>query len=108
MMQNNQGQDPKKKLNLKKENIKRLQIDPDDPKYMEKVMGEYYQIVGNCAINLVSIFSDMANSLREISIDTGDLSDNSTRMAKDAGVISEMEIEEREAEDNEPPANADT
>jgi hypothetical protein len=100
--------EPKKKsgLNLNRENIKKTA--PISPEEAATQMGQFYETLGNCLLNLVAIQNDIAKSMREISVDTSFILENLDKKGVSEGWLTEADLAEREGPDDEEerPANA--
>ena len=94
-----------KKLNLNKENVP---PEPMTPEQAALAMAKFYEHIGSGIFNLVAIHNDFANTLKdEISVDLNDIAFYLKKLAIKMEAVTELEIEEREAEaEDEPPANS--
>ena len=90
-----------KKLNLNKENVP---PEPMTPEKAAEAMAKFYDHMSSGVFNLVAIHNDFAKTLREeISVDLNDIAFYLKKLAIKMEAVSELEIEEREQEADEPP-----
>lgn len=89
----------KKKLNLSPENITKKPMSPEEA---AESMGRFYNLMGDCLINLVSIHETISKNIEAMAVDTTDIAFYMKKIALEKGAVSEMEIEEHEKETEEP------
>lgn len=87
-----------KKLGLKKPDIPLTPA--EEQKKLVATMGNFYAIVGDAALNLSIATNQIANILEHILVEISDIKDNFNHMGIKEGWISEIEIDEREKEEN--------
>jgi hypothetical protein len=93
----------KKKLGLKRDNIK---PEPQKPMTQEEAaaaMGNFYAVMGDCVLNMVPILERIAMNLEQVVIEISDIKDNLNRKGLHEGWITELDIAEREREDDGQP-----
>ena len=87
------------KLNLNKNSGGSQSQKPLSP---EEMITHFYNTMANCCIEIAVSLNKSAEIQQEILIELSDMKDNMNRICKKEGYISDMEIEERENE-QEPP-----
>ena len=80
------------KLNLNKEI-------PKQPETPEESITRFYNTLTNCVIEMAMSLNRAAEIQQEILIELTDMKDNYNRQGKSEGWLTEMDIEEREKED---------
>jgi len=88
------------RLNLKKENVPQspAQVTVED---LKKVT-DFYDLVGSCALNMSIALDKQAELTEQILVELSDIKDNLNRMGLKEGWLTEIDIDEREKEDDEP------
>ncbi len=73
----------------------------------QRVMAQFYDTMHSGMINMVAIMAKIAEMLGDISTDTNDMAFYAKKTALANESVSQMDIEEQEKEEEEPPANSE-